>query len=321
MAILPGDDAPYVFESALPADAKGKVLLDYLATRFAYQSREVWEGRVRAGDILLDGRKLTDPGEVLPGSGSFAYVHGEYLEPQVPTDWRCLYVAETWMAVAKPAGMPVHSTARIFRQSLTWQVRRLFGKDWSPVHRLDRDTSGLVLFGRGSAVLATLGGWFSERRVGKRYLALVHGAPEGLFEVDAPLGNAGDPSIGLRVGVRPDGKECRTAFRTLGKDPARGGTWVEARPFQGRLHQIRAHLEFAGFPIVGDLLYDGARGEGFLARADGADPETVAALVGSERMWLHAHSLELPESLLGMPLRLVCPLDGVAMPLEDRGPD
>lgn len=309
MAVLPGDDAPYVFASDLNAAAAGHGLLDYLASRFAYQPRDVWESRIRAGDISLDGRILTDPGELLPGSGRFAYAHGSYEEPEVPTDWRALYLAESWLAVSKPAGMPVHGTTRIFRQSLVWQVRRIFGPDWSPVHRLDRDTSGLVLFARGREALARLGRLFSERLVEKRYLALVHGTPSGDFEVDAPLGKAQDPRIGMKVGVRPDGKECRTGVRVLQPDPDRPGTtWLEVRPHQGRLHQIRAHLEHAGYPIVGDLVYDGRGGEPFLARAAGATSEDLEALTGSPRMWLHALRLDLPLGYEDLPRRLECPL-------------
>lgn len=310
MALLPGDDGPYVFDSDLTERERGTTVLDHLSGRFAYQSREVWESRLRAGDILLDGRKLTNPSEILPASGVLRYVHGAYQEPDVPTDWRVLHLAASWMAVAKPAGMPVHSTSRIFRQSLSWQVRRLFGTDWSPVHRLDRDTSGLVLFGRGRQALSLLGRWFSERTVSKRYLALVHGCPGEDFLVDAPLGSAEDPRIGVRQGVRADGKESQTRFRVLGPDATGRGTWVEASPRQGRTHQIRVHLEFAGHPLVGDLLYDGRGGEGFLARAAGVSTEDVARTAGADRMWLHAWTLDFPDSLDDMPRRLVCPLAG-----------
>lgn len=309
MALLPGDDGPYVFDSDLPPEAAGLPILDYLARRFAYQDRETWERRLRAGDVLLDGRKMSDPEEALPASGRMSYVHGEYREPDVPTSWRALYLAEEWMAVYKPAGMPVHSTPRIFRQTLVWQVRRLFGLDWTPVHRLDRDTSGLILFARGKRLLPRLNECFSQRRVEKTYLALVHGCPQGEFEIDARLGNAEDPRIPMRVGVREDGKEARTRIRVLEADACGRGIWVEARPLQGRLHQIRAHLESVGFPIVGDLLYDGRGGEGFLARAAGASPEDVARITGSRRMWLHARELHFPSANPGMPQRLVCPLE------------
>lgn len=311
MALLPGDDGPYVFESALPPETAGRGLLDYLAGRFAYQDRETWERRVRGGDVLLDGRRLLDPDAVLPGTGRLAYVHGEYREPDVPTSWRVLYLAGEWMAVSKPDGMPVHSTPRIFRQTLVWQVRHLFGSDWAPVHRLDRDTSGLVLFARGRDLLPRLSRWFSRRLIEKTYLALVHGKPQGEFVIDAPLGNAEDPRIPMRVGVRSDGKEAQTRIRVHSTDAQGRGTWVEAHPQQGRLHQIRAHLESAGFPIVGDLLYDGRGGEGFLARAAGASAEEVARIVCADRMWLHAQQLRFPEAGPGMPRQLECPLDGV----------
>lgn len=311
MALLPGDHAPYVFESPLPASAAGSTLLDYLSGRFAYQSRETWRMRILEGDVRLDGIANRVPDSVLPGRGSLAYVHGTFEEPQVPTDWTYLHCAEDWLTVSKPAGMPVHSTTRIFRQSLVWQVRRLSGSEWSPVHRLDRDTSGLVLFARGDA-LAALARHFSERRVEKRYLALVRGRPEGAFTVEMPLGPAGDPRIPMRQGVRSDGKECRTEFLVLGPDSSGRGTWLEVFPRQGRLHQIRAHLEHAGFPILGDLLYDGRGGEGFLARAAGAPAEQVADLVGASRMWLHAASLRFPSGTRNLPDLLECSLPGVS---------
>lgn len=310
MALLPGDDAPYVFESELPPDAAGRPVLDYVAGRFAYQDRETWRRRMEDGAILLDGRKMSDPEEPLPGKGRFAYVHGSYVEPDVPTDWRVLHLSEAWMSVSKPAGMPVHSTPRIFRQTLTWQVRRLFGDGWAPVHRLDRDTSGLVLFARGREALSRLSACFSQRRVEKTYLALVHGEPKGNFLIDGPLAKAGDLRIPMRMGVRDDGKEARTRILALGRDVQGRGTWVEARPLQGRLHQIRTHLEFAGFPIVGDLLYDGRGGNGFLAREAGASPEEVSVLAGSHRMWLHARDLSFPDVDSGMPTCLTCPLEG-----------
>lgn len=309
MALLPGDDGPYVFESDLPPEAAGRALLDYMAGRFAYQERGVWERRIRAGDVRLDGDALTDPEARLPSRGRMAYVHGAYLEPEVPTGWRVLYAAEDWLAVEKPAGMPVHSTPRIFRQALVWQVRKLFGDDWAPVHRLDRDTSGLVLFARGSVALPHLNACFAGRMVGKTYLALVHGRPRDEFEIDAPLGRSGDPEIPMRVGVRGDGKEARTRVRVLGADLQSGGTWVQASPLQGRLHQIRVHLELSGHPIVGDLLYDGAGGRGFRLRAQGASAEEIRDAVGAERMWLHAWRLDFPLPEPGMPRRLECPLD------------
>lgn len=312
MALLPGDDGPYIFESEFPQAAAGLPVLDYLAGRFAYQGRDVWEARIRGGDVLLDGRILSNPDEPLPASGRVAYIHGAYEEPDVPTDWRILYSARDWLAIEKPAGMPVHSTPRIFRQTLTWQVRKLCGTDWSPVHRLDRDTSGLVLFARGESMLPRLGARFSQRRVEKTYLALVKGSPMGDFEIDAPLGKVGDPSIPLRVGARPDGKEARTTARVLGSDVLGRGTWIEVSPHQGRLHQIRVHMEHAGFPILGDLLYDGQGGLGYLARAAGASAEAIEALSGSSRMWLHALALRFPEPEAGMPERLECPLEGVA---------
>lgn len=301
MALLPGDDGPYVFGSPCrPLD--GETLLDYLCRRFDYRDRAQWLERIDAGDVLLEGSARPDPGLLLADGWSLACIHRDFREDPVPTDWRILSCGEGWMSLAKPAGMPVHSTPRIYRQSLVWQVRRLFGEDWSPVHRLDRDTSGLVLFARGRMLPRWLNKAFADRRVRKTYLALVHGRLEADVTVDAPLGDALEGEVSIRQAVRPDGKEAATAFEVVGPGPL-GGTWVRAKPRQGRLHQIRVHCQHLGHPIVGDLLYDGAGAEGYLRRirgGGGPGPEG--------RMWLHALRLDLEPRPPGtLPARLECP--------------
>ena len=190
--------------------------------------------------------------------------------------------------------MPVHSTPRIYRQTLVWQVRRLWGEGWTPAHRLDRDTSGLVVFSRGARLPRWLGRAFSRNAVEKEYLALVRGVLTESINVDVPISLAGDARIPLRRRAGPggeDGQGCQeasTLLVPLARDPQGRGTWVSARPRQGRTHQIRVHCEAVGFPILGDLLYDGVGGEAYLQRAAGMDPATWRKTSGADRLHLHA---------------------------------
>jgi RluA family pseudouridine synthase len=316
MALLPGDDGPYVFESAVPPDSGSLSLLEHLVRRFTYRSEEAWRELVQSGDVSLDGVPELDPARPLEGTSVLSCLNRGFSEPEVPTDWRVAVQGEDWLAVAKPSGMPIHSTPRVYRQTLVWQVRRLWGPDWTPAHRLDRDTSGLVLFARGRILPRWLGRAFAAHRVTKEYLALVEGALERDHLVEAPIGSAEDPRIGVRRAVRPDGQEAATLLRPIGPDPFGRGTWVLARPRQGRTHQIRVHCESAGHPIVGDVLYDGRGGEGYLSRA-GRARTGVPDPVGI-RLHLHAWRLvfsEVPPGTLPREILVPAP-DG--WPLPDR---
>jgi len=307
MALLPGDDGPYVFGSKVPVLYEGRGLLECLSSRFAYQDRETWLGRILSGDVLLDGHVQCDPGIVLRRDQRIDYVHGAFVEPEVPTDWTVVALSEEWMAVSKPSGMPMHSTPRIFRQTLTWQVRKLFGEGWSPVHRLDRETSGLVVFARGQQTTTWLGKAFADRRVSKEYLALVRGELVEEVVVDGPIGSAGDPQASVRQAVVEDGKPARTILHPIGSDARGRGTWVVASPLQGRMHQIRVHCESIGHPIVGDLLYDGQGGVAFKARSCGAEPSVWRGLVADEDLHLHAWKLRFHQKGPAfLPLRMEC---------------
>lgn len=121
------------------------------------------------------------------------------------------------------------------------------------IHRLDADTSGVLLFGKSFGAVETYGELFESRKMEKRYLAIVHGQPRAA-EWTCRLPIAADPNMIGRVRVDEDeGKECETFFRTLF---TRGKfTLVEAHPLTGRQHQIRIHLNAAGHGVLGDGLY------------------------------------------------------------------
>lgn len=299
MALLPGDDGPYVFESRFPESAQGVPLLDYLVGRFTYRDRAEWSEIVTRGDVSVSGRVVVDPSEPVAPEGVLQCLNRGFVEDPVPTDWRVVALGEDWVAVSKPSGMPIHSTPRIYRQTLVWQVRKLFGQELSPVHRIDRDTSGLVLFSRGRKLTRWLNDAFARRRVAKEYFALVQGAVGAEILVDGAIGPADDPEIGLRQRVRADGKEASTRIVPIGVDGA--DTWVRVHPLQGRMHQIRVHCESIGHPIVGDPLYDGRGGERYKSRARGENGSGSVP-----RLMLHAFSLEFAFPPPGtLPRRLV----------------
>jgi tRNA pseudouridine65 synthase len=160
-----------------------------------------------------------------------------------------LYVDEHVVVANKPSGLLVHRGWDKDDDVAMFRVRdALGGGHVHPIHRLDRGTSGALLFARSRESAAVLSRSFEEHRVEKTYLALVRGEPpdEGLIDYAIPKGEKGDP--GPRV-------EARTRFRRILRSPVDRCSLVAAVPETGRLHQIRRHLRHANHPLVGDVTY------------------------------------------------------------------
>lgn len=169
-----------------------------------------------------------------------------------------LHEDEEVLAIRKPAGFNSQRTPYQLKGTVEHAVG-VYLKDKGIdgpvriVHRLDRGTSGVMLFPKNRAAAAMLSDQLKEGRVGKVYLALVSGVPaEDEWLVDEPIAKVGT----ARYGVARPGKEARTRFRVRARGD--GAALVEAHPLTGRTHQIRVHLEFSGLPIVGDTTYGGA---------------------------------------------------------------
>jgi tRNA pseudouridine65 synthase len=215
-----------------------------------------------------------------------------------------LRLDEHLVAIDKPPGLLVHRTqlAAGEDEAALQLLRDQLGRPVWPVHRLDRGTSGVLLFALSAEVASLLGAMFEQGRMDKRYLALVRGWPgadAGL--VDHPLARDPElPSAGQPL------LEAQTRWRVLRRlewpvatDPRFATTRVallEAEPLQGRRHQIRRHLKHIAHPILGDATH----GKGPLNRA-------VAAWLGRQRLWLHAAELTLVHPVSSAPLRLHAP--------------
>jgi 23S rRNA pseudouridine1911/1915/1917 synthase len=241
-------------------------------------------------------------------------------EPACPTTFAVLYEDDRVVVVDKPAGLPVHATARYHFNTLT----RLLGERWPGAglqiaHRLDRETSGCLVVARGRAAAAVLKGAFEQRRVAKQYLAVVHGTPAwDERDIDLPLALArprqlqhNAPAFRIRMEVAPDRADALPALtRARVVERREGCALVLCRPVTGRQHQIRAHLAALDHPLVGDKLY--AHGdEAFVRYCDRAtelSPAQVAAEFGLARQALHAAAITFPHPTTGAPLTVTSPL-------------
>jgi len=204
------------------------------------------------------------------------------------------FETDDFVVFDKPSGVLIHPQNRHTPYSLVDEIKYQYGMDANITHRIDQETSGLVLAAKNKISERDLKMMFQERQIEKTYLALVHGEFKEPLHVKAPLLRKKDESAIVRmvVKVHKDGKESETYFKPIEYFSDLNMTLVEAKPKTGRQHQIRVHLFHVKHPIVGDPIY--AQKEEDIVRF--LDREISSAervkLSGASRLFLHANSLK-----------------------------
>ena len=227
---------------------------------------------------------------------------------------RILYQDEHLVAVHKPSGLLVHRSAlaRGETQFLLQQLRDQLGQRVYPVHRLDRPTSGVIVFALSSNVAALLSEKFSERQVEKRYLAVVRGKVPEQARLDYPLRE----EDGTRPKAEMPAMPAMTDIRRLDsvelpvqvdRYPTARYSLVEARPLTGRRHQIRRHLSRRGYPIIGDAKHGKSIHNRFFADK-----------LGAPRLLLAATYLAFDHPILATRIAISCALDEAMTTLFDH---
>ena len=314
------DDARYVdIPFVVEPNYAGWRLDDYLLEKLRRIPRERLHGVIRRG---VRGERPLKPSTLLVPGLAFHLRRRASEEPEVPTDLRVVH-EDAWLLVLdKPAGLPVHPTARYHRGTLVSLLRERFGLAYAePVHRLDRETSGLVVCGRTTEACRVLGRLFVSRDVHKEYLAVCEGHPRAdAFEVDAPIAEGTEQ---VRIAVRIDpavGKESRTHFEVLRRFTRDGAPFSLLRclPRTGRQHQIRVHLQHAGFPLVGDKMYGPDPGYFDRFSRHCLEPEAWVRL-RLPRHALHAWRIEFPHPGGGGPVAYEAPLPADLQAFMDVG--
>jgi len=261
--------------SRVPANRNGRALIDYLSERFTYFSRDEWIIRCNEGKIHLNDRIERAPQAPICGSDTVAYDMPPFTEPPADLDYRVIFEDDWLLAVDKPGNLLVHKSGKSFTSNLVYQLRYCHRPAPYPqvgaINRLDRETSGIVLFAKDAQTLRLMNEAFARRAVHKEYSALVLGLPaEDSWAIRYPIGKLSTSAIAYKYGVDPiKGKEAHTQCEIVRRIGG-GHALLRVKPVTGRTHQIRVHLAAVGLPIVGDLLY-GSEEKDFLAwRADQA---------------------------------------------------
>lgn len=288
----------------------------FLSSRIARLSRTRVQAIVDAGQVRRAGSDevLRRAAQRVRAGEALVIRRPAPREPPVVLDYREIFRDDSVLVIDKPAGLPVHPSASYHRHTLTQVMRTRLGAGhgWDMAHRLDRETSGVMVFGRRGGSATALKKSFLGRQVRKVYLALVHGCLEEPVRIDMSLGFAIGSKIRIKIGPVPvasGGLAAVTQVRPLRQGEFRGGpiTLVEALPETGRQHQIRVHLAEIGHPVVGDKLY-GVAEERFLKVVEGGQSlGELGAELGLPRHALHAAALTLPHPASGAQARFEAP--------------
>jgi 23S rRNA pseudouridine1911/1915/1917 synthase len=310
----------------VPDEAAGERLDAFLAARHQAVSRSVWKRFIEDGRVEVDGRRAAKPG--------FALKPGMAIEAAIPEAQPSALTGETipiqvvhedehLAVVVKPAGIVVHPGHGARSGTL---VHALIGRGMALaaaggeerpgiVHRLDKDTSGLLLIAKTDVAHRALSRMFARREIGKTYLALVWGRPQPpAGRIDDAIGRSRrDPT---KMTVRAThAREATTIYRTLESLP--GFALLTIDLVTGRTHQIRVHFAARRHPVIGDTRYGGAPWKAL------RDPRYRALLMGFPRLALHATALALTHPVTGERLSFSAPLPqdvaGLIDALRERG--
>ncbi|WP_407928129.1 RluA family pseudouridine synthase [Arenibaculum pallidiluteum] len=303
------------------ADAAGMRLDKALAGAFPGLSRSRLKALLDQGMVSLDGRTLAEASRrVKPGQA----VEIEVPEPEAalpePEDipLRIVHEDEDLLVIDKPAGLVVHPAAGNPRGTLVNALLHHCGSSLSGiggvrrpgiVHRLDKDTSGLIVVAKTAEAHAGLSAQFADRSLSRTYLALVYGLPSPpRGEVEAPIGRSPQDRKRMAVVREGTGKPALTRYAVI-RGFRLAAALVECTLMTGRTHQIRVHMAHIGHPLVGDPVYGGRTGRASAIRARGLPEPATEALVSFGRQALHAAKL-----------RFVHPRTGTAMSFESPVP-
>ncbi|MBN2800091.1 MAG: RluA family pseudouridine synthase [Deltaproteobacteria bacterium] len=284
---------PRVRELVVPAAAHATRLDRFLARWFSTWSRSALRRGVDAGEVCDgEGRPLKASALLREGMVLRIAIPGIAPTSEPPPLPPVLYEDDRVLVLDKPAGLLAHPAGADFAWAAVGLAKEARPGDLIDlVHRLDRDTSGVLVLSKDHAAAASLKGAFKAGRVIKRYEAIVKGeVPWGSRQLTGAIGPA-DGVIRIQMAVRPDGLTARTDVEVVDRQP--GLTRVRCRLYTGRTHQIRVHLAHEGFPLLGDRMY-GVPPEVFLRAWEEGVDDWVIAQAGAPRQALHAASVELP---------------------------
>ena len=260
-------------------------MLAYLAATRLHSTEQEWAERIERGEVEVEGALVR--GEVVLHAGQTVVWHRPpWDEEPVPTNFEIVHEDDAILVVNKPSGLPTMPAGGFLEQTLLTMVRRRYPYA-SPLHRLGRGTSGLVLFARTKDAASQLARAWRDRAVRKTYRALGLGSTRAeMFVIDVPIGPVLHPLIGTIQAACDGGRPSHSVAIVL--EQRHDQTLFSIDITTGRPHQIRIHMAYAGHPLIGDAVYEAGGG---LKRHPG--------LPGDGGYLLHAERLQFTHPVTG----------------------
>lgn len=292
----------WIYREQVGLSEAGLTILEYYTRKYPHSSRSQWQMRIISGQILLNGHSC-NPQTLLIAGQQLAYHRPPWEEQKVPLGFEVHYCDPDVLVVAKPAGLPVLPGGGFLEHTLLWQLKQQYPENTPfPIHRLGRGTSGLLLLARSSLARSSLSEQMRSRQISKIYRALVgSGNLPDHFTITQPIGKIPHPVLGYVFGATPDGIEAYSECHVLKRNSKT--TLLEISILTGRPHQIRIHLAFAGYPLIGDPLY-----------TIGGIPQLHSSIEGEKLpvpgdcgYHLHAYQLTFTHPSNGSKINVICP--------------
>ena len=275
-----------------------ETLLDFLLRRFRYLDDQEWRKNIKAQRLWVDG-KLGRANLKLSNNQKIVYLRPDYLEPEVDPHFEIIFEDDALIALSKSGNLPTSPSGKYFKNTLVNLIKAQFGwKKLYTLHRLDRETSGVIIFAKRHEIAQTMAAHFRNKRINKIYSAVLSNhlpdnSEQEVSEVyiSLPIGQDVKSDIRIKQSVNPQGKTCQTHFREIKK--MGDYSLVEVRTYTGRTHQIRVHAAHLGCAIVGDKLY-GLPNDGFINWLNEGDDYLRAQNFPLHRQLLHALEIRFP---------------------------
>ncbi|MFW7379382.1 MAG: RluA family pseudouridine synthase [Oligoflexus sp.] len=277
----------------------------YLSEQYPFFSRASWQKRMREGWLLVNRCRIR-PSYRLREGDQVELFYPLCAEPDVDRGIYPVWKKGAVMAVYKPGNLPIHENGPYRKNTFAHILQEELGKEWAAVHRLDKETSGIVLCGATYEVRQELSRSLAKRVLDKEYLAIAKGRPKAASWAETgSIGDLSDSPIRIKKWVVPDGLPSETEFEVL--EEKAGRVLLAAKPKTGRTNQIRIHAAYSGLPLVGDKLYHPDE-QVFLNWFEDGMSDDIVRQTGFRRCLLHAHRLTFIHPETEQIETVVCPM-------------
>ncbi|MBL9171483.1 MAG: pseudouridine synthase [Verrucomicrobiales bacterium] len=296
---LPGSFPRDCFKAiTIRPSCDGRTVLDALRFAVSHLPDSHWERECLEGRILNSHHEPVSARHPVRAGQTYLHRFPDTIEPDVNPDVDILHEDAALIVINKPAPLPMHAGGRFFRNTLQHLLNAAYHPEQPrPAHRLDANTTGVLLITRNQLYAGRLQPQFSQGRVRKQYIVRVHGhPPEDVFDCAAAVSSE-SRELGSRGIALTGGLPARTEFRVLRRDPD-ATTLLEASPLTGRTNQIRVHLWHLGFPVCGDPVYLPKGGLGHTQTLDTQAPP----------LNLHSWRIQFGHPLHGRPAEFTAPV-------------